>query len=156
MFLQRWDDWLITNIFEPIAWWSEYRFGVGGLKIYLYLYMTVFTAFGMLAYDQGNYVLVCIDVGLVLFQVQTFPSQEATIRRNKGLNQNRVFWPMRVTLCACIVVILMLTWLEGAPYELREMRQDFLLGLLLVAIYFGSCNAMPPGFEERYLLPRTI
>jgi hypothetical protein len=155
MFFHTCDDWVITHVFEPIAWWSEYHFGIGGLRIYLYLYMVVFTAFSMVAYYQGQHLLMFVDMGLVFFQIQTFPLQEEFLRRNKGLNRNKTYWRVRIAVCVFVSTMIATELLVATTRLPLDWLTDFLLCVLMVAMYFGSCNALPPGYEERKLVLRT-
>jgi hypothetical protein len=156
MFLQKWDDWLITHIFEPIALWSEYRTGIGGIRIHLYLYMTVFTVLGVDAYYRGHYTLIAIDMLIVFFRIESFSTLESTLKRNKGLNEDREYWVLRTLTCGLMLLLPVMHHLTGSKFLADANIAYIMLWVLVAAFYFGACNGLPPGYEERKLAPRTI
>jgi hypothetical protein len=156
MFLQKIDDWLISHVFEPIAWWSEYHFGISGMKLYLYLYMIGFTSLGLHAYHKSLFFFTFCDIGLILWQIYSVPHVEARMIKNGGLNTNRTLWWVRVAGAAMVLPILVLDVFILPARISGASLTDFALAALLLALYFGACNALPPGYEERKLVPHTL
>jgi hypothetical protein len=116
--------------------------------------MVAVTGLAMATFYEGNYLLTCINVMLVCWQILNQPHLEATLVRNKGLNVNRMLWLVR-TICtmAC-------AWVVGISYiyvpgvTFFDHAENACMLLLIPALYFNACNGLPPGYEERKLVLR--
>lgn len=159
MFLAKLDDWLITNVFEPIAWHTEYRFGLSCFNIARPVLWFAFAAYfgsigGVIPFQQNNMHLLVILLIVILIVthtnymvwVRSINTLEQETRRAKGVNWMRGMWPLRWTrILTCPLLLIAILWLFG---DTHMWSSFFLTGtMFFLTFYFASCNTLPPGWK---------
>lgn len=148
MFLHALDEWIITRIFEPIAWRLEYRFSIKGEILAFAFHMLGITCFLVVTCNAGMMLISLLLLAfaillIVLHQYRSeMPSSAGT------MNSSRQFWYTRLMLIASFVWNLYRSWFGIG--ELHEPIFYFIsMGLLLyvAGMYFQACNELPPWWR---------
>lgn len=155
MFLQKIDDWILNRIFEPVAWWSEYNFGVTGMRLFFYFSMVGATILIFDSYDAGFYLLTFFFLAVAIIITFSIDAYEASVRKNNGLNPQRSRWQMRYLCVALGGYAILSGHFDHNMSDLEILANDTAYTALVLALYFSACNAMPPGYRERHLVPHT-
>lgn len=147
----RLDAWLITNLYEPLSWWTEYHynkdcFWLGKASMTLSMLASIIGATkGM----ELNPIFI-LFWGLLWFTfMNVFTEHERSVRRSpQHVNHWREKWPLRFAVVGLCLFVSLDQQKQSSEAD-TIYRMLLLLGefLLVNTYYFQSCNPMPPKWR---------
>ena len=141
----KFDMWLITCVFEPIAWRVEYHYGKN--NFWLARQLIMFVAVFQTALFFKSLGLIIIPMWLMFaFSFQSvIRVHESTVRRSpQHLNYWKPRWQIRLVMY-CLSIFMLSTrhysgWFDTACEVLFQVS-------MILIFYFLSCNPLPPKWE---------
>lgn len=161
--VQKIDEWLMSSVFEPLAWRIESRFEfIDNFRIAIichFLSGAMFAIISSIAAGVGFALHMVVVVSFTSFM--TWQDMTNEIRRpHAARNPGRDDWVGRVAaigICATLVLVFGRVFVESGKIDTN--RCTVLLATSWVFLcsyrYFRSCDRMPPGYteEEKSLVP---
>ncbi len=148
------DEWLISSIFEPVAWRYEYHTGYTYRRLERYMLWVSFAA-GASAHMILGDKTIAVLLLLVLITVDTFHLSKRNEKTSISTDTILIN-PYRGRRGGRIVIAtycLGNSLLEGFVYTSKDyiISLLFIIFLLFYAIkeYFGACNQMPPSVRKK-------
>jgi|GEM_PF-1832343 len=152
--IQKIDEWLITQIFEPVSWWIEYHTRYSHLRVAQALLLgCAFGAFSLLQtladmggdYEKFRWILFSLYIAPVFFFFVVYEFFDRILSQREMQNLFRLEWEARLPLIPIFVVCITIGSIIGhdvggfATYA----------ACLFFAWFFAACNRMPPSYKEK-------
>lgn len=147
--MQKLDEWLLTKVFEPIAWWIEYHTGYSNFRVsqVALLPVVVDTMVGAVeAFTIGDSTRLASLVVLLmaccgLFWLIEFIQKNFT---GQGLNPLRNNYRFRI-----LVIAMTILFLPKDDFSYRSILSVLSDISYFAMFYFVACNRMPPWYREK-------
>jgi hypothetical protein len=146
------DAWLITNIFEPLAWHFEATLKINcfALSRYAFIFGLAMRTMAYLRHEPPAYQTVDLisGTGLVIcITLLSMVKEYGSNRQSEYLNTWKQYSGIRFVYMFFPFTDLYVRWKNQNMLD----KPVAVIGaiLMLAGLYFLSCNRMPPGWKSR-------
>lgn len=146
------DEALISRVFEPISWQSEYRWSAGSPRLSRIATTTVFVSCALGSLADGRYIAAAL-LGLFSFFYDMFcGAREERMQihfRSFGLpNPMRPLWDFRLKfLLLYIAMLAPIVIMTGYAWSTIAVATSCIV-FSAISRWFDACESMPPSFKK--------
>jgi len=163
--LQKIDEWLLSEVFEPVAWYIECHTSALHLTHVTLARGSYWIFTGLVAipglYIYSGIIGIVYVVGLIV--ASDFIIRPAWIRHGQRTfgTRNKLWDDVAKRLLCCILFVIVALVSQQMLHDVAHATRIF---VFVSAVFFGvsfayflSCECMPPGYteDERGLVPAS-
>lgn len=150
------DEWLLTRVFEPIAWKIESLSNLRITNFSIARYILVVWPTATVTYAIGPYAtmrmwanfcaVLVVPASIALYY--GILQNERSVQRGHINPWRSSFYMLMYRVCCCSTFLgMIMGYFSGLSEEESPLLAVSVVGIVL-CLYFGACNSLPPWYRK--------